>query len=229
MGSNYKLKYAVDLVFCIDATMSMDHIIDTIKENALNFYADVKRAMDAKNKPVVQLRVAIVAFRDYLADGNRAMMITDFFTLSQDAEQLREAVNLVKPEGGGDDPEDGLEALAFAMKKTQWTHEGDRNRHVIVVWSDDGTHPLGFGKSSPYYPKNMARDFDELSSWWGDTFEHGIMDEYAKRLVLFTPYNTGWKDIVNNWNKVIHQEITGREAMEELSYTTILNTIVNTI
>ena len=48
MGSNYKLSYAVDLVFCIDATESMDHIIDTVKSNALNFYGDFQAAMAAK-------------------------------------------------------------------------------------------------------------------------------------------------------------------------------------
>ena len=83
MGSNYKISYGVDLVFCIDATqsMEMDHILETVKENALNFYQDFKRVMDAKNKPVARLRVELIAFRDYLADGNQAMMMTDFFEL----------------------------------------------------------------------------------------------------------------------------------------------------
>lgn len=229
MGSNYKVTYGVDLVFCIDATMSMDHIIETVKDNALNFYQDFKRTMDAKNKPVVQLRVSIIAFRDYLADGNKAMMMTDFFTLPNDANLLRDAVKSVVPDGGGDDPEDGLEAVAYAIKKTQWSNVADRNRHVIVVWSDDGTHPLGFGKSSPYYPNGMAKDFDELSTWWGSKYAPGIMDEYAKRMVLFTPYNSGWKDIANNWNKVILEEVNGTEEMEQLDYSAILNTICNTI
>ncbi len=229
MGSNYKVTYGVDLVFCIDATMSMDHIIETVKDNALNFYQDFKRTMDAKNKPVIQLRVSIIAFRDYLADGSKAMMMTDFFTLPNDANLLRDAVKSVVPDGGGDDPEDGLEAVAYAIKKTQWSNVADRNRHVIVVWSDDGTHTLGFGKSSPYYPNGMAKDFDELSSWWGSKYAPGLMDEYAKRMVLFTPYNSGWKDIANNWNKVILEEVNGTEEMEQLDYSAILNTICNTI
>ena len=39
MGSNYKVTYGVDLVFCIDVTMSMAHILDTVKQNALRFYS----------------------------------------------------------------------------------------------------------------------------------------------------------------------------------------------
>ena len=42
MGSNYRVTYGVDLVFCIDATMSMNHILGIVKDNALNFYRDFK-------------------------------------------------------------------------------------------------------------------------------------------------------------------------------------------
>ena len=38
MGSNYSLKYDVDIVMCIDATGSMTGILDTVKRNALNFF-----------------------------------------------------------------------------------------------------------------------------------------------------------------------------------------------
>ena len=50
MGSNTRFKYEVDLVFCIDATMSMYPILDTVKENALDFYQDFTEAMKKKGK-----------------------------------------------------------------------------------------------------------------------------------------------------------------------------------
>ena len=37
MAGNYKLTYNVDIVFCIDATGSMDNVINIVKENALHF------------------------------------------------------------------------------------------------------------------------------------------------------------------------------------------------
>jgi hypothetical protein len=229
MGSNYKLSYGVDLVFCIDATQSMDHILDTVKDNALNFYQDFKRVMDAKNKPVAQLRVKIIAFRDYLADGNQAMMMTDFFQLPNQAESFRDAVNSIVADGGGDDPEDGLEAVAFAIKKSDWSKEATRNRHVIVVWSDDAAHPLGFCSKSSYYPKGMAKDFDELSAWWGSKYAPGIMDEYSKRMILFTPDAPGWREIRDNWNKVIHYESDAGDGLRDCDYDAILSAICNTI
>ena len=73
------LSYSVDVVFCIDATESMDPFLDVVKENALNFYQDFMDVMEQKKKKVQQLRVRVVAFRDYMADGREAMLVTDFF------------------------------------------------------------------------------------------------------------------------------------------------------
>ena len=228
MGSNYRMTYGVDLVFCIDATMSMDHILDTVKNNALNFYQDFQRVMDAKHKRVERLRVRIVAFRDYLADKERAMMVTNFFDLPDQASSFQACVQSIVAHGGGDDPEDGLEALAYAMKSS-WSNSAKKNRHVIVVWSDDATHDLGFGKAAPNYPKNMAKDFNELTAWWGSRRAPGVMDESAKRLLLFTPDAPGWSTIRDNWNNVIQYESEAGNGLKDCDYDQILSAITNSI
>ena len=58
MGSNYSLKYDVDIVMCIDATGSMTGILDTVKRNALNFYEDLHKAMQEKGKQVKPLSIS---------------------------------------------------------------------------------------------------------------------------------------------------------------------------
>ena len=77
MASNYQITYNVDMVFCIDATGSMGGVIDMVKEHALKFYEDVTTAMSEKKKAVATLRVRIVAFRDYVADGADAQAAAD--------------------------------------------------------------------------------------------------------------------------------------------------------
>lgn len=228
MGSNYRLTYGVDLVFCIDATMSMNPILNTVKENALNFYQDFQRIMEAKNKRVQQLRVRIVAFRDYYYDKEKAMLVTNFFDLPSQSQDFEACVKCIEAYGGGDDPEDGLEALAYAMK-SDWSHESQKRRHVIVVWSDDATHDLGFGSSVPNYPKGMAKDFDELTAWWGSRNYPGVMDESAKRLILFTPDKASWNRIRDSWNNVIQYESDAGCGLRECDYEQILNAISNTI
>ena len=58
------MKYNVDMVFCIDATGSMNHVIDTVKNNALNFYRDVVDSMELKQKSINTTRVRVVIFLD---------------------------------------------------------------------------------------------------------------------------------------------------------------------
>lgn len=45
----------------------------------MNFYHDVTAAMERKGKHINEMRIRVIAFRDYLADGDSAMMTTDFF------------------------------------------------------------------------------------------------------------------------------------------------------
>jgi hypothetical protein len=107
MGSNTKMLYNVDLVFCIDATASMTHLIGTVKQNAINFQKDLAAAMEGKKKSINQLRIRIIAFRDYLADQENAILGTKFFTLPQDTDLFVHSVNSIAAFGGGDDPRTG--------------------------------------------------------------------------------------------------------------------------
>ncbi len=228
MGSNYKLTYNVDMVFCIDCTGSMDSIIDLVKNNALNFYQDVTATMEKKHKHISQLRVRVVAFRDYLADGKDAMLVTNFFKLPEEAVDFEKCVRSLEADGGGDDPEDGLEALAYAIK-SKWDTEGMKKRQVIVVWTDAATHKLGHGKASEFYPNGMANDLNELSAWWGGAQQKGYIDNNAKRLLLFAPDLPEWNVISRNWDNVLHFPSTAGKGLQEFEYSQIIDTISNTI
>ena len=129
MAAPRGLSYAVDIVFCIDVTGSMSPIIDQVKANALRFYDDVQSNLTAKGKNVDQLRVRVIAFRDFVADGAAALAASAFFTLPDDRASFSDFVNGLIAEGGGDAPESGLEAVALAID-SPWTTTGDRRRQV---------------------------------------------------------------------------------------------------
>lgn len=230
MGSNMstKVTYNVDMVFCIDATASMGDLINVVKTNALNLYQDIIDTMAQKQKVINKVRVKVIAFRDYIYDRENAMLTTRFFNLPEEAELLKNLVGQIKAVGGGDDPEDGLEALAFAMR-SDWDREGMKKRHVIVVWSDAATHPLGFGKAAENYPKEMAANFGELTAWWGSRQCPGYMNNQAKRLLLFAPDKEGWKTISDTWDNVIHYPSEAGAGLQNVDYSTIIDAIANTI
>ena len=223
----YQLTYHVDMVFCIDATGSMRHVLDFVKQNALSLYQDVCGAMDKKHKVISQMRIRVIAFRDYVADGDDAMMASDFFILPAQAQQFYECVNGISAKGGGDIPEDGMEALAYAIR-SDWTREGVKKRHIIVVWSDAPTHELGHGKIAPWYPEGMAESVEELSMWWEDEQLGGSMDENAKRLLIFAPDAPEWNRISSEWAQVIHVQ-TVSEGLAELEYQQVIDAVCNTI
>lgn len=232
------LNYNVDIVFCIDCTESMDNVLNIIKDRALSFHGDLLNRMYKKQKMVDSLRVRVVAFRDYKAfdeerrkghKGNEPMLVTDFFTLPTDAEKLKLSVQSLQPVGGGDVPEDGLEALAYAIRSDWDTVQDAKHRHIIVLWTDAEPHELGYGKGTYRYPKGMAKSIGELTEWWGNALNGGYCNQDAKRLVLFAPSSGDWNFISEQWDQVIHYPSKAGDGLGDLDYETILSCISQSI
>ncbi|HWR30503.1 MAG TPA: vWA domain-containing protein [Negativicutes bacterium] len=226
MPSNIKKEYYVDLTFCIDATQSMHNVIEIVKKNALNFYQDVMAAMAEKDKTIARMRISIIAFRDYKYDHEDAMLQTDFFTLPDDAVLFRNIVTGIEANGGGDDPEDGLEALAHAIRSDWDRSQGKKHRQVIVVWTDAATHELGFGACDSNYPSGLPRDFGELTRWWEN---EEYINSNEKRLVIFAPDAPYWNTISDNWDNVIHFQSIAGQGLMDVDYAQIIEAISNSI
>jgi hypothetical protein len=220
------LSYAVDIVFCIDVTGSMTPIIDQVKSNALRFYDDVQSNLTAKGKNVDQLRVRVIAFRDFAADGAAALDESPFFTLPDERADFSEFVNGLVAEGGGDAPESGLEAVALAID-SPWTTVGDRRRQVIVVWTDQPAQPLDPSVLPPDIASRVPRDSSALTDAWED--EQGRMGSSSKRLILFAPDGPGWSDISAVWENVVHHPSQAGGGLSEVDYGTIIDSIGNSV
>lgn len=221
--------YNIDICLCIDKTGSMSPIINTVKANALNLYADISNALEEKGKHVNQLRIRIVWFGDYVADGDNAMIVSDFLNMPEDMEKFREGVECITAYGGGDTPEDGLEALAIAMR-SPWCRDGWKKRHIIALFTDAPAHDLGYSSKVAGYPRaNMPKTFGELSAMWGDEDTPGEMDFQAKRLLLFAPNDSYWKTISNAWENTIIRNAREATGLSDVTYQAMLDTIVNSV
>jgi hypothetical protein len=226
MAAPRGLTYAVDIVFCIDVTGSMTPIIDQVKANALRFYDDVQSNLTAKGKNVDQLRVRVIAFRDFAADGAAALDESPFFTLPDERADFSEFVNGLVAEGGGDAPESGLEAVALAVD-SPWTTTGDRRRQVIVVWTDQPAQSLSPSVLPPDIASRVPADFSALTDAWED--EQGRMGSSSKRLILFAPDGPGWSDISGVWENVVHHPSQAGGGLSEVDYGTIIDSIGNSV
>ena len=220
--------YDVDICLVIDRTGRMRPILETVKRNALNLHRDIMAKMTACGKTVSSLRVRVIAFGDYAADGPNAIRGCDFLQLPEQSGILEACVNDIRAGGGGDAPEDGLEALAFAIR-SPWNRGESRHRHIICLFTDAPAHDLGFGSQTPGYPHSAPRSFGELSAMWGYAQYPGEMDAYGKRLLLFAPDSGWWLRIRTEWDNCIIRPAAPDRGLSEISYGEMLDTITNSI
>ena len=228
MSEYGQFSYDVDLCLVIDKTGSMSPIIDTVKTNALNLYHDITRSLEEKGKHIRSFRVRVIWFGDYKAD-KVPIIVSPFLNLPEDNDKFNSFVKDVKAEGGGDSPEDGLEALAYAIR-SDWCDESVKKRHIVALFTDAPAHELGFGKTEPTYPREyMPGNFGELSAMWGDEDDPGEMDFHAKRLLLFAPDEGAWHSIANGWEQTVMRTVKGDTGLSDVTYQTMLNAISNSI
>ena len=229
--SNNALQYAVDIVMCIDATGSMAHTLEEVKGNALGFDRRLAEAMAGKGKAISQLRLKVIAFRDFGDRPEDAIQQTDFLVFPDQAPEYERFVKGLRPDGGGDVPESGLEALALALQ-APWERGLDRRRHVVVVFTDAPAHPLGSPTQtrSRLYPQSIPRSMDALFEQWGFAQSgSALMENGAKRLLMFAPEESPWTEIADDWNNTLFFPSEAGEGLEEYEMDEIINTIANSL
>ena len=219
------IKYAVDLIICIDATGSMTPVIDLVKSNALGFYKEIENRMKERQKNVDQLRAKVIVFRDYWADKpDEVMVSSDFFDLREQSSEYADFVSLIYAKGGGDEPENGLEALAIALN-SDWEKRSEfpKQRHIVAFYTDASAHSLEKEPKPSHYPNDIPKNFDELTDLWSE------MSDSGKRLLLFAPEATPWTMIASSWEQTIHYPSKAGEGLKEFENEEILAAIINSI
>ncbi len=201
-------KCNIDLVACIDVTSGMAGQLDALGTYLLSLRERVERRMTECSCTIglLQLRVRVIAFRDYGVD-EAPMLASRFFVLNgangpqpAEREALRAFLDTIGAQGGGDEPENALEALALAMQ-SDWTRAGAEGcrRHVIILCTDAPALPLRSRADAAGYPAGMPADLDELREWWEG--EHARMERRAKRLVIYAPDAWPWTE-TDQWSNV---------------------------
>lgn len=220
------MAYAVDLVFCIDKTGSMVPLVRRIKANALKFHEDLSAKMEEMNKRIDELRIRVIAFGDVWADGDNWLEESQFLELPAQIDEYKNFVTEIEAKGGGDEPENGLEALALALQSS-WTKGGDRRRHAVVVWTDTSAHTLESAAADPpsNYPAEMPESLDELTDQW----DSQQIDASARRLIVFAPDVYPWSDIAAHWEETVHFPSRGGDGLGEMDYDFIMNMLAHSI
>ena len=221
--------YNADIIMCIDSTGSMTPCLDNVKRQALTFYSDFINAMEEAGRKVDNLRIKVIDFRDYADARTPAMTESRFFNFGEDVDDsaaFSEHINSIQPLGGGDLPENALEAISIALK-SDWTKEGSKRRHVIVVFTDAPALPLGARSDCAGYPDGMPKDMAQLSEWWeGATQEFvGNYEIDAGRLVIFAPDAEPWTEF-QTWSRTWYTATNPGDGMSEIDMGMIMEMLV---
>jgi hypothetical protein len=142
----------VDIVFVMDVTESMQPYIDAVKQNIIQFAQDLA----ANNR---DYRLGLVTFEDYVVSKYPDCNCEYRNTMTSDVQKFIGWIGGLHAGGGGDIPEDQLDALAYA---SSFPFRPDAQGIVIIV-TDAPPHHDGDGSA------NTAHD----QAFW-DHHERGV-------------------------------------------------------
>ena len=114
-------KWGFDVVFVVDATNSMEFVIDTVKKRVTDLVGRIQNL-------VPNARIGIVVFKDKGDDFTVRMS-----SLSFHADKLQSFISSVKAGGGGDYEEAVYDAVRTAVDDMDWRQYA--NRAMVVVSS----------------------------------------------------------------------------------------------
>jgi len=226
-SNDWSVGYAVDIVFVIDTTGSMRPVIDNVKHHALNLNEDLAMVMAQKDKTISSLRVRVVAYRDYLHNASDALRESPFFSLPAQKGEFDHFVSSLYPDGGGDEPESGLEGLAAAML-SPWERGSDKRRHLVVLFTDASAHPIERAAAAGLLPPGFPSNINELYDTW-EGGQTGGMEHSAKRLLMYAPDCEPWRGISDLWSNTLHFPSRAGDGLEDFTFAEILNQIASSV
>jgi hypothetical protein len=124
----------VDIVFVLDVTESMQPYIDAVKQNIISFARDLA----ANNR---DYRLGLVTFEDYVISKYPDCNCPYRNTMTSNVHQFIDWVSGLHAGGGGDIPEDQLDALAYAAS-FPFRPEAEG---IIILVTDAPPHHAGDG------------------------------------------------------------------------------------
>ncbi len=126
----------VDIVFVMDVTESMQPYIDAVKQNVIAFAQDLQSNSR-------DYRLGLVTFEDYVVSKYPDCNCPYRNTMTSDVKVFTDWVGSLHAGGGGDIPEDQLDALAYAST-FPFRPEAEG---IIIIVTDAPPHHDGDGSS----------------------------------------------------------------------------------
>jgi hypothetical protein len=230
-------RYPIDVVFVVDGTESMTPLLERVKMRILTLDGEIEKELRGSNRVLDSLRARLIVFRDLYDDPETAFEMTKFFDLPAQREEFENTVKVVEAFGGDDAPESGLEAVFLAMR-SPWRNEPQdlKRRHIVMLFTDQDAHELGATIPPSYAQPPHPRTMSDLKKLWGPRTRGGLMNDRARRMVLFAPEEvktredsaSTWWNEMRGWESV-WIERRNDEGLIDLNWDEVVKALVATI
>ncbi len=208
-SSQAKVKGVADIVFCIDATQSMEPCIDGVKKNIETFISNLKT--DSQT-PVIW-RAKIIGYRDCKLTDYPAFEGLDN-KLGDDVSELKNQLDSLKALGGGDMNESTLDVIYKVIKSTDWKPLGEAHRFIIVFTDAPPIPEMDPGTVEPGEPRD-AQNVKNL------LFMQKI------QLHLFSPEDPVYKEL-SSVPKAMHYKHS-KDDLANADFNDILSSLAKTV
>ena len=204
-----KIKGVADIVFCIDATGSMQPCIDNLKINIETFADSIK---NFSPNTIIDWRAKIIAYRDFNTDSEYLVNDMDFVTTPG---ELKMQLDKIAADGGGDEPESTLDSIIFATLKSNWREESHK---AIVVFTD--ASPI-----TSYHQKTK----DEFGIPDGLDILRQILMENRIKLFIYGPQDPTYNEIakIERVTTVLYDDI--KLGLANVDFKSLLDTVGKTV
>lgn len=196
--------YAVDIVFALDATKSMQGVIDAVKDSIKDLVVGIYQGFQDSQKMLKKLRARVIEYRDMVQDQQLFMEEHPFCELyTSDSDQFNtdsfnKLLDGITAIGGGDLPESTFDAMCRALE-SDWNEDAVKLRKIVVVITDYASRPLH--ESTKRTDEEGLSDVDIVLERLSKAMKDNEM-----RLLLVAPSNAGYDKILNS-KYVFHQEL----------------------
>lgn len=204
-----KVKGVADIVFVIDATGSMQPCIDNVKANVENFASSIA-TYSANTK--VDWRARVLAYRDLNVDTNALM---NNFPFVSDPSAIKNQLDKIEADGGGDEPESTLDAIAYATLKSDWR----ANAHKVIVVFTDAT-PL---------PNFSSKTISELGIQDDIEIFFQLLVENKIKLFFYGPKHEIYEELSKVSRTIVTQYDDAEAGLVNADFKSILDTIGKTV
>ena len=241
------LERNVDIVFVIDASKSMEALIQGLQQRADSFYDEFLDACAYQVKTINRIRFKVIWYRDFFIDGDDAYGESDFFEMPDERMNFKEYLNSIRAYGGSDRPRPSLAVLSNALC-SDFIQEGDERRHIIVHFTDaqsysfEEIHDLrkkcnidnllvkGLDRIPVSYREFLFDYWEEKISYplgismteMAGYKKYSKLDNMGKRLLLITPEVFPWDDMEVEFDHTIRLHIDG---MTKIDWEQLINYI----